>query len=54
MTIQEYLKNNNLTVSELASTTEQSRQTLNNWYNNPKKKTVFELIVLGVIALNRC
>lgn len=34
-------------LSELAFLTEQSEQTLINWFNNPKKRVLFDCVVLG-------
>ncbi len=45
MTIEEYLSQHGLTIVELAKITGQSRQTLCNWYNNDKKRKIFEACV---------
>lgn len=50
MTIEEYLSKRGLTIVELAIITEQSRQTLCNWYNNPKKTKLIHLVVDGYIT----
>ena len=48
MTFSEYLNKHWLTIVQLAKETGQSRQTLENWYNNPKKRRVIELVVNGL------
>ena len=44
-TLGQYLGDFNLTVKEMISFTEESHQTLDNWYKN--RKTMFFLLVLG-------
>ncbi len=38
-------------LKELAEITEQSEQTLINWFNNPKKRALFECAVKGALVI---
>ncbi len=53
MDLTERLKDIDLTVLGLARTTRQSRQTLENWFNNPKKRMLIDLIIDGIKWRNR-
>ena len=48
MTAWDYAKSKGLTLQIIATETEQSLETLRNWYNNPKKRKVFELVIKGI------
>ena len=47
MTAWQYCKENNITMKEVSKITEQSIETLRNWFNNPKKSKLFEVVVKG-------
>jgi hypothetical protein len=45
----EYVKQElGISLKEASKISEQSEQTLINWYNNPKKRKVFELVIKGI------
>ena len=45
----EYIKQETgLNLKQVAEISEQSERTLINWYNNPKKRKVFELVIKGI------
>lgn len=48
MTAWDYAKSQGLTLKAVAEETGQSLETLRNWYNNPKKRKVFELVIKGI------
>jgi lambda repressor-like predicted transcriptional regulator len=48
MTAWEYCKTQGVTMKQLSTVTEQSLETLKNWYQNPKKRKVFELVIKGM------
>ena len=37
-------------IGQVAEQTGQSLQTLNNWFNNPLKKDLFDIVCIGVAA----
>lgn len=37
-------------LNQLAEVSGVSVQTLSNWFNNPKKRTLFELVALGAVV----
>ena len=47
MTPSDLCKQHGTTLAELARVSEQSQQTLINWFNNPKKRRLFELVLIG-------
>ncbi len=53
MTIGKYLKSIGLSVNELSEITGQSVLTLRNWFNNPKKRMLIDLIIDGIKWRNR-
>jgi hypothetical protein len=45
----EYVKQElGISLKEASIISQQSEQTLINWYNNPKKRKVFELVIKGL------
>jgi len=46
----EYIKQQcGINLKQMATVTEQSERTLINWYNNPKKRKVFDLVIKGIL-----
>ncbi len=53
MELSEKLEEVDLTILGLSRTTRQSRQTLENWWGNPKKRMLIDLIIDGIKWRNR-
>jgi len=48
MTAWDYAKSKGTTLKEMSIATDQSLATLRNWYNNEKKRKVFDLVIKGI------
>jgi len=48
MTAWQYCKEQGVTMKQVSEITGQSKETLSNWYHNPKKRKVFELVIIGI------
>lgn len=49
MTAWDYAKRKGTTMAILSAETGQTLQTLRNWYNNEKKRNIFEAVIFWVI-----